>query len=135
MQHHYRNLAITFFITTLWCVYLFFDYYDDNSFLSGLTLLFDYSFSLIFVFLLSVMMLVLRFTKRKAALLRSFFYTFAAYANIFMFSVYVLYLVFSHNVKEFFISFEWIELLSVIALLLGTLFLIDIYRNYIFKHV
>lgn len=133
LQNHYRNLAITFFISTLWCIYVFFDYYQDRSFLRGLTLLADYIYSLIGVNCVSAGMLVLRFTKYKAVVLKSFLYTFAAAGNLFLSFMYMVYLVFSNNVKEFFTSFGLLDFFSVIAFFLGLGFLIDIYKNHVFK--
>jgi len=133
MQNHYKNLAATFFISTLWCVYVFFDYYSDHSFLHGLSLLADYINSLMTIFFISAVMLVLRFTKYKAMVLKSFFYTFAAYASLFLSFVYGVHIVLAHRLREFFSEFELIDLYSVIAFFLGVAFLIDIYKNHVFK--
>jgi len=135
MLNHYRNLAATFFINTFWCIYVFFDYFTDNSFLSGLTLFSDYTYTLVSIFLVSAIMLVLRFTKYRVKVLKSFFYTFAAYANLLLFLVYWLYLIFSHSVREFFNEFALFNFLVVIALFLGAAFLTDIYKHYLVKNV
>jgi len=121
----YKHLSITFFITTIWCVYVFFNYYHDSSFMPGLTLLFDYLFAAVAIILVTAVAISLKFTKVKT----SFFYIFAAVGNIFLFTVYGLYLIFSHNVREFFREFDNVNILVYSQFIFGLYFLIDIYRN------
>ena len=127
-MQNYKHLSITFFIIILWCVYVFFDCYSDHSFLSGLTLLTDYIYSALFVVGISLLLLVLRCTKYKNPVKNSFLYFFAAFSCIFLSGVYFLYLIISHNVREFFSTLEYINLLVYLLMIFGIYFIIDLYR-------
>jgi|GEM_PF-741756 len=127
-MQYYKHLSITFLTTTIWCVYVFFDYYSDRSFMPGLTLYTDYLFSTILVLSLSVILFFLSFSKYRAVVLNSFFYIFSAVSNIFLAVVYSLQLVFSNSVKEFFSTLEYINLLVYLLLIFGIYFIIDLYR-------
>jgi len=126
-MNHYKYLAITFFVTTLWCVYVFFDYYADHSFLSGLTLYADYLCSTVFVISICIFITILKFTKYKERIKSSFINVFAAFSGIFLSGVYFLYLVFSHNVREFFGSLDYLNIMVCSQLVFGVYFCADMY--------
>ena len=129
MSKYYKYLSITFLIIILWCIYVFFDYYLDRSFLPGLTLFFDYLFSAIFLVGISLLLFALRFTKYKSSVKNSFIYVFAAFSGMFLSSAYFLYLILSNNVQEFFSSLEYINLLVYLLLFFGVYFIVDLCRT------
>ena len=134
LQKHYLNLSITFFISTIWCIYVFFDYFPHRcAFFSVLTLYFDYIISMSAVFIVSVIIAVLRLTKFKIKALNSFWYTFATYTNLLLFLMYMLFTIFSHQVKEFFAYSDFINTLVLLQLFLGLALFTDLYKNHIFK--
>jgi len=132
-MQYYKHLAITFFITTLWCVYVFFDYYSNHSFMPGLTLFADYLFSALFVLFLALISLFLSFSKFNASALSNFIYVFSAFINIFLVAVYALYLLFSHRIKEFFLAWEPIKIILLFQVVFGVYFFVHIYRNKVYS--
>ena len=132
-MQYYKYLAITFFITTLWCVYVFFDYYSNHSFMPGLTLFVDYLFSALFVLFLALISLFLSFSKFKASALSNFLYVFSAFTNIFLVAVYSLQLVFSNRLREFFSVWEPINGILLFQMFFGVYLFVYIYRNKIYN--
>ena len=137
-NNYHRNIALTFFISTIWCVYVFFDYYSDRSFLSGLTLFFDFFTSAIFVIGISTINLLIRFTKfqkqNTEKFKETFFYIFAGFSNLILSAIYFVYLIVSNNVKEFF-AFENNDTYLVLGnLILGVCIILDLYSNYLWKN-
>ena len=132
-MQYYKYLAITFFITTLWCVYVFFDYYSNHSFMPGLTLFADYLFSALFVLFLALISLFLSFCKFKASALSNFLYVFSAFTNIFLVAVYSLQLVFSNRLREFFSVWEPINGILLFQMFFGVYLFVYIYRNKIYN--
>ncbi|KGO87097.1 hypothetical protein Q765_07790 [Flavobacterium rivuli WB 3.3-2 = DSM 21788] len=129
----YKHLSTTFFIITLWCVYVFFDYYSDRSFMAGLTLYIDYLFSALFVLFLALISLFLSFSKFKASALSNFLYVFSAFTNIFLVAVYSLQLVFSNRVREFFSVWEPINGILLFQMFFGVYLFVYIYKNKIYN--
>ena len=128
---HHKNIAITFLIATIWCIYIFFDYYGDRSFLPGLTLMFDFFSSVIFTIGISTLNVILRFTrfrqKNTKEFKNNFFYIFSGFSNIILAVIYFIYLTISHNIKEFF-SFENSAIFFILTnLIIGGIIIIDIY--------
>lgn len=128
---HHKNTAITFLISTIWCVYIFFDFYGDKSFLPGLTLMFDFFSSVIFTIGIATLNVILRFTrfrqKNTKEFKDNFFYIFSGFSNIILAIIYFIYLTISHNIKEFF-SFENNEIFFIMTnLIIGGIIIIDIY--------
>jgi hypothetical protein len=135
---HYKNIAITFLISTIWCVYIFFDYYGDKSFLPELTLMFDFFCTVIFTIGIATLNIILRFVrfrqKNTKEFKDNFFYIFSGFSNIILAIVYFIYLTISHNVKEFF-AFEKNDIFFITTnLIIGGLILIDIYLSSFKKH-
>lgn len=134
LQNHYRNLAITFFISTLWCIYVFFDYFPHQEvMLPELTLFFHYTAAMMFVFLCSLIVLIIRLTKYKLRILNSFWYTFIACSNLLLFVVYTCYVIFTNQVTEFFVDFDILNALALLQFILTVLLLVDLYRNFVFS--
>ena len=128
---HYKNIAITFLIATIWCIYIFFDYYGDRSFLPGLTLMFDFFSSVIFTLGISTLNVILRFTrfrqKNTKEFKNNFIYIFSGFSNIILALIYFIYLTISHNIKEFF-SFENSAIFFILTnLIIGGIIIIDNY--------
>lgn len=128
---HYKNIAITFLLSTIWCVYVFFDYYSDNSFLPGLTLMFDFFSAVIFTIGLAALNMILRFTrfnkKNTEEFKDNFFYIFAGFSNMILAIIYFVYIIISHNVKEFF-TFEKNDTFFILTnFIIGTIIIVDIY--------
>jgi len=132
-MRYYKHLSITFLATTIWCVYVFFDYYSDRSFLPGLTLFADYLFSALFVLFLAFISIFLSFSKFKASALSNFLYVFSAITNIFLVAVYSLQLVFSNRVREFFSVLEPINGILLFQMFFGVYLFVYIYRNKIYN--
>jgi hypothetical protein len=130
-KEHYKNIAITFAISTIWCVYVFFDYFGDKSFLPGLTLMFDFFATSIFIIGIAALNIILRislFRKRNLDQFKdNLFYIFAGFSNLSLAIIYFVYLVTSHNVKEFF-SFESNDIFFIFLNLSTGVFIIqDLY--------
>ena len=132
-MQYYKHLSITFLTTTIWCVYVFFDYYSDRSFMPGLTLFADYLFSALFVLFLALISLFLSFSKFKGSALSNFLYVFSAITNIFLVGVYSLQLVFSNRVREFFSVWEPINGILIFQIVFGVYLFVYIYRNKIYN--
>lgn len=133
---HYKNTSITFLISTIWCVYIFFDYYGDKSFLRGLTLIFDFFSTAIFIIGIATLNIIMRFTKFRKKNTEefkdNFFYIFAGFSNIILVIIYFIYLTISNNIKEF-ISFESNDIFIILTnVMVGSIIIIDIYY-YSFK--
>lgn len=116
-------------MSTVWCVYVFFDYFTDHSFLPGLALLFDYGFTLSFVLACTVVTIALRVSKFKYSNVTHLMQTFAGYWGLFISIVYFIYIIVSHNVRESFASVDWINSLSVVSFLSGIILIFDLYKN------
>jgi hypothetical protein len=128
---HYKNIAITFLISTIWCVYVFFDYYGDKSFMPGLTLMFDFFSAAIFTIGIAALNIILRFTslrnKDAEKFKDNFFYIFAGFSNMILAIIYFIYIITSHNIKEFF-AFENNDIFFILTnLIIGSIIIIDIY--------
>lgn len=133
-KQYYKNLAITFFISTIWSVYIFFDYYTDHSFMPGLTLMFDFFISAIFTIGLADINIFLRFSYlRNLNHKDNFFYIFSGFSNITLSIIYLTYIVISNNVREFFTSFEITTLYCFSNLALGIFIISDLYKFEIAK--
>jgi len=133
-KQYYKNLAITFFISTVWCIYVFFDYYTDQSFLSGLTLMFDFFSSSIFIIGLSIINIFLRFYFfRNLKIKRNFFYIFSGFSNILLPIIYLIYIVISNNIKEFFSSFEITTFYICLNIIFGFIILFDLHKSILIK--
>lgn len=129
LQKHYRNLAITFFICLMWSVYVFFDYFTDNSFLKALTLLYDYLIAAAFALIVSLVVTIFRFTKYRYISINSFWHTFSAYSNLFLVLVYSLYIIVTHSVREFLGTFGLSTILYLCQLSFGVGLFVDLYKN------
>ncbi len=133
LQKHYRNLAITFFICLMWSVYVFFDYFTDDSFLKALTLLYDYLIAATFALIVSLVVTIFRFTKYRYISINSFWHTFSAYSNLFLVLVCSLYIIVTHSVREFLGTFELSTILYLCQLSFGVGLFVDLYKNGVFK--
>ena len=104
-RQQYKGLSATFLISTIWSVYVFFDYYTDSSFMPGLTLMVDFFSAVIFCIGLAALNLILRFMRfRKSNVVffkDNFFYIFAGFSNLILCIIYFVYVIVSHNLKEF----------------------------------
>jgi|GWRWMinimDraft_12_1066020.scaffolds.fasta_scaffold08825_2 hypothetical protein len=134
---YYKNIAITFLISTIWCVYVFFHYYGDNSFLPGLTLMFDFFIAAIFTIGLAALNVILRFTrfrKRNTEGFKvNFFYIFAGFSNLILTIIYFIYIIISHNIKEFF-AFENNDIFLILtSLIIGVFIIVDLYIHLLKK--
>lgn len=133
-KQYYKNLAITFFLSTIWSVYVFFDYYTDYSFMPGLTLMFDFFSSAIFAIGLALINIFLRFYCFRNLNYRkfkdNFFYIFSGFFNIMLFIIYLTYIIVSNNVREFFTSFETTTLYCFSNLILGIFIISDIHKKH-----
>lgn len=135
-KQFYKNLAITFFISTFWCVYVFFDYYTDHSFLSGLTLMYDFFSSSIFIIGLSIINIFLRFYFfRNLKIKHNFFYIFSGFTNTLLSIIYLIYIVVSNNIKDFFSSFEITTFYICLNIIFGFIILFDLHKSILFPKI
>ena len=131
-KEHFKSLAFTFLITTVWSVYVFFDYYADKSFMPGFTLYFDFFSADTFVIGLAVINLLLRFTIFRENNLQkfkdNFFYVFAAFSNATLAIVWFIYLIISKSsIIEFISAMEPATFYILLNLILGLFISFDIY--------
>lgn len=129
-KQQHKGISATFLISTIWCVYVFFDYYRDSSFLPGLTLMFDFFSTLMFCIGLATLNLILRFTRFRKSDIQyfknNFFYIFAGFSNLILCLIYLVYVVFSHNLKGFLTFQNNDTFFILISLVIGSFIIWDL---------
>lgn len=132
-KKYYKNLSLTFLIIIVWCVYVFFDYFTETDGFIKLTLFFDYFKAVVIASGLATLNILLRFTKFRNQTEKfkdNFFYIFSAIANLFLPTVYLIYLVISkQSIIEFITTIEPGNILIMLNFIFGCFIITDIYYN------
>lgn len=131
-KQYYKNLALIFILVNLWCVWIFFDYHFDCSFLSGLTLLTDFFASATFCIGLAVLNLAMRYLLFKRdhtnTFKNSFPYLFCGYSNTFLAVVYLLYVILSTDSFQMISALEPSNFICAANFIFGIFIITDVHK-------
>ncbi|RTY94995.1 hypothetical protein [Flavobacterium sp. GT3R68] len=133
-KQHFKNLAITFFITTLWSVYVFFDYYTASGF-GGLTLFFNFLEAVVFSIGLALVNLILRFTlfrrNHTEKFKDNFFYIFSGFSNLVLAFIFTAYSIITNQFPEIFMVNEPMTFYTLANFAIGVFIISDMYYSYV----
>ena len=131
-KQYYKNLAFITTISTIWCVYMFFDYWTETGFVK-LSLFFNYFVSIYFTSFVGLILIILRFTmyKNKSQNIKdNFFYVFSAISNLFLSILRFIWLIINkQSILEFIHSIDLYSIIIILSFFIGLVIEIDLHNS------